>query len=83
LTTEAKRKRAKRKGEEEEHVCALRLMVQERGAICLHQTFSGGLCQAIQNYCRLVRDVRFAVIQAPGDRMAACVLPIPVFLVKA
>ncbi|MDK2957751.1 MAG: hypothetical protein PWQ57_3249 [Desulfovibrionales bacterium] len=83
LTTEAKLKKAAPKSEESEHVRALRRMAQERGAICLHRTFSGELCQAVQNYCQLVRDVRFAVIQAREDRMAACVLPIPVFLVKA
>ncbi|WP_156921724.1 hypothetical protein [Desulfovibrio inopinatus] len=66
-----------------EPVAALQRMIQWKEAICLHQIVHDGLCQAIQEYCRVVRDVRFAVIQAQENEIPHCELPIPVFLVHA
>ncbi len=85
LTAEipSKRKQTNLALENQEPVAALHRMIQWEEAICLHQTIQEGLCQAIQHYCKLVRDVRFAVIQAHEDEIAHCQLPIPVFFVHA
>ena len=85
LTSEPRRRtsRRERRRERKDVLQALEQLTRPRGMVCVHQTFSGGLCDAIQKYCGLIRDVRFAVIQAQAGTLAHCALPIPVFLVQA